>query len=389
VDRHGEQSERAVRADAMNLFGDVGPAARTAALPIVLKGLTDKSAVVRVAAAHALRRIDRYNTRTFAVLEDALKSKDKESRAEAAKVLLSLGAASRPAVSALVAALKDEDSSVRMSAAATLGDIGPAAKKEAAPALTKLLKDPDAGVRVTACWAGWAVMRDPEPILPVLREIAKEKDEKLRLLALVAFGKMEAAAARPRRKSPSSPATIRQWFAALLSLTLGQLGTAGQAGLSALAKVLQEGDREARADAYRMLVKIDPQGKKVLPLLSFALTERNSDSAALARTRCASWERRRRPCDRAVASFSTLRSAQCVFVSAAMKPSALAARARTAVSSSLRASRSAGTADFAGAPSSRSVFAARSRVSLLRSVRAKDSSGSTFFPCGSIFTSMR
>src|SRR5205807_734867 len=48
-----------VRAEAMALFGDVGPAARSA-LPIVQQGLKDKSGLVRVAAAHTLWRIDRY-----------------------------------------------------------------------------------------------------------------------------------------------------------------------------------------------------------------------------------------------------------------------------------------------------------------------------------------
>jgi HEAT repeat protein len=270
-----------VRAEAMALFGDIGPAAR-AALPTVQQGLKDQSGLVRVTAAYTLWRIDRYDPQSFSVLTEALKAKDEKTRQQAAETLVKFGKYARPALDSLIAALGDKEEKVRLAAAAALGDIGAQAKEQAGPALEKLLKDPEPSVRVTASWAYWSVCGKIDKAMPVAVAGLSHKEDTIRGISLLALGKMGPAAGSAAAEVAKLITDTNEQLRHGVVLTLGQLGTGGQAGLAALAKVLQEGRQDARSEAFGILPKIDPKGKKVMPLLAFALTERNTDNRLFA-----------------------------------------------------------------------------------------------------------
>jgi hypothetical protein len=78
--------------------------------------------------------------------------KDPKMRYWAAESLGHFGPEAREAVPALSEALKDPDGMVRMGAAYALAEIGPDAR-EAAPKLQEALQDPDKQVRDAAAYA--------------------------------------------------------------------------------------------------------------------------------------------------------------------------------------------------------------------------------------------
>ena len=122
-----------VRRFSAQALGNIGPDAKDAApmLSSILKDNKDRKEV-QEAAADALGKIGGASIDALmAVTKDG--QRDAEVRQKAIAALGSMGANAKSAVPVLIAALKDND--VRTDAAVALGDIGPAAGKDAVSAL--------------------------------------------------------------------------------------------------------------------------------------------------------------------------------------------------------------------------------------------------------------
>ncbi|MEI6046809.1 MAG: HEAT repeat domain-containing protein [Chloroflexota bacterium] len=127
-----EESDRAIR---LSLLGALGRLGNDFALPMLLKSLKDRDALVRLEAATALSKFN--SPAAFEALLAALQQKEEPSdraiRQFAAEALGQL--ADRRAVAALLEALKDEESLVRTAVAKALGQLG---DRAAIPLLKRL-----------------------------------------------------------------------------------------------------------------------------------------------------------------------------------------------------------------------------------------------------------
>ena len=138
---------RAVRADAADTLGQIGPPA-AAAVPRLTKMLTDdKEAVPRAAAAIAPIRIDEKNSSAaFGTLHEMLvdKTENSDENIAAASALAELGPQAKRALPALTKLLQHENEYVRLEAFDAIAEIG---GKDAIPLLEITLKDKEEFVR--------------------------------------------------------------------------------------------------------------------------------------------------------------------------------------------------------------------------------------------------
>src|SRR5207302_1714056 len=117
-----------VRYNSACLLLELGPVAKFA-IPALREALEDKDPRVRVKVAEALWRIERPEPRLLLlVLLDGLKEKDAAVRLNALTVLGRMGSGARAAVPDMSKALEDKDEDVRLEAVLALGELGPAAK---------------------------------------------------------------------------------------------------------------------------------------------------------------------------------------------------------------------------------------------------------------------
>src|SRR5947199_6737080 len=99
-----------------------------------------------------------------------------------------------PSVPDGLKSLKNPDPAVRYNSACLLIQLGPVAKF-AIPALREALQDKSPRVRVKVAEALWRVERPPvRVLLPALLASLKEKEEVVRVNALVVLGQMGPAA---------------------------------------------------------------------------------------------------------------------------------------------------------------------------------------------------
>jgi HEAT repeat protein len=124
-----EDPDSGVRATAASALGDLS--AGRAAEPLAELVQEDSSTVVRLKAAHALRKID--DPSTAPAVATALNAVDVELRRQAARTLFEL--ANPATIDPLLEALEDEDVRVRAWAARALAEIG---DQRARPALETL-----------------------------------------------------------------------------------------------------------------------------------------------------------------------------------------------------------------------------------------------------------
>lgn len=156
----------------------IGPDAKDTA-PALTKLLKDKNEVlcVRKEAAHALAEISP-NT-SIPILIEVVKDKDEnlEMRIDTVYALAEIG---RPAVPALAKALqKIENQRLLRYMLWQMVEIGHDAK-EAAPVITKVLKDKDVGLNVRAIAARLLAKISPDAVktaIPTIVEVLKNEDE--------------------------------------------------------------------------------------------------------------------------------------------------------------------------------------------------------------------
>jgi HEAT repeat protein len=188
-----------VRAAAVAALGAIVPESK-AAVDGLARALTDEDWFVRLHAAQALQKFGPKGAAASAALIQALKPNDfvkdfRPVRCGAAMVALSridpaskeLEAACRMVVSKLLEDERQGSFGARATGARLLGDCGSAALP-AAPALTRLLQDPDGDVRVAAAEALLKIAPDKAAPLAVLLDALKHSDLLIRSRAAQALG---------------------------------------------------------------------------------------------------------------------------------------------------------------------------------------------------------
>jgi HEAT repeat protein len=180
-----------LRLIALEVLIDMGPRA-VAAGPAVAKTLDDKNRAVRKSAVFALMRLgmrERLPIRTLAIL---LKDDDIEVRVYSATILRRAGPEAREALPALVEALADQDSGVRGQAAFALAAIGP----PAVPKLIEALTCPSVDTRRLAVFALGKIGPEAAKARPALTLLLKDADAEVRLVAAESLGKISQKTGR-------------------------------------------------------------------------------------------------------------------------------------------------------------------------------------------------
>jgi HEAT repeat protein len=137
----------------------------------------------------------------------ALKSSDPLERRLAAHALAEIGPAAREAVPALTMALRDPENFVRMWAAAALARLEPE-NPDAIPVLVAGTRD---GIHFVRSLAAWHLGRlgpghpTIEAAIPELRELLNDNDPSVRAEALVALGNLAGKGAPPAELKSLSP----------------------------------------------------------------------------------------------------------------------------------------------------------------------------------------
>jgi HEAT repeat protein len=141
-----------VRWGAVRALREMAPDQPDKTVSGLAKCLTDKNADVRRSAASALRRYGPKAKAAASALRAATQHDDPATRLSAVQVLAAVGKeAGKDSIAWLVKSLTDEQKEVRVEAARALSKFGPHAPDgDAAKALRKALKDPDAQMRLAA-----------------------------------------------------------------------------------------------------------------------------------------------------------------------------------------------------------------------------------------------
>lgn len=157
-----------VRLRAVSVLGRIGPEAKEA-LPEIELAKNDSSQFVRNAAIEADFRI-RVEVKSLVPL---FKDKDEEKRLYAVKACGFLGPLAKPVLAELSQALRtDKSKEVRREAAKSLAKLGRDAR-DAVPALTAALNDPDDTVKIHSLNALAEIGPEARSALPVIDRVGK------------------------------------------------------------------------------------------------------------------------------------------------------------------------------------------------------------------------
>lgn len=217
------------------------------AIPVFRQALEDADQGVRVFAVWGLAGAARQGDKdVIAALTGLLRDQDSQVRFWAAKTL---GATNPEAV---WEAVQNEAPAIRAVAARALGSLG---RKEALPALRRLLQDEAPEVRVAAV-DGMGFSFSPDA-LPELKQLLQEPNVSLRVAAVAALGGMRSAEARAlvmeALRNPDPP--VRTAAVAALAKHFPRDGKAHSETLQVLRRVAEEDTdeqvRSAAAQAYK------------------------------------------------------------------------------------------------------------------------------------------
>jgi HEAT repeat protein/S1-C subfamily serine protease len=270
----------AIRADAAQKLGTIGPDARLAIQELVKRMKDDSDDLTRRFCREALDQIGAPDKGDLNYLKTCLKDPSStEVRAYAAGAIGKIGTEARSASSGLLQAMRDREAAVRQNAARSLGNIG-ADKGTVLPVLTSALKDPDRDVRIAAAEAmtslGSALSKSD---LPVFREMLKHEDPEVQAAALRSVGFLirDAKPLLPDIQSAFSSSDHNVRRASLE--TLLRFGQDAKPAIPVFTAGLEDGDKDVRRQACEALASFGVDSKAAVPKLAVAL----SDSDVLVR----------------------------------------------------------------------------------------------------------
>ncbi len=139
----------------------------TTAAPVLLKMMSTRESPVRLKLLALVPK--QYQARFHLQTANDYTRRISNSRRVGASGFVALGENARPFVPQLIALLEDKNKDVRYLAVFTLRCLGPVAK-DALPALTNCLADPDFAVRDDAVIALGTIHADPESLVPLIIE---------------------------------------------------------------------------------------------------------------------------------------------------------------------------------------------------------------------------
>jgi HEAT repeat protein len=230
-----------------------------AVIPDLTTRLGDGKTVVAQAATEALTRLGSLAVPGLInVLQEASAGVNEPRRMWAARALGWLGPLAQPAVPAMIRTLSSEKTFVVEAVAEALGRIGPATA-EAIPALVDALRSPWEYIRQAACTAlGRIGPAAIDAVLPLIRALADSQQ-------LVQTAAAEALC----RIGPSAkPAVRRMILDRAEAVQLAKAAALQQVSELAVPVFLQEldrWDRLGRANAVRVLVRLEPDGQGIEP----------------------------------------------------------------------------------------------------------------------------
>jgi HEAT repeat protein len=134
----------------------------------------------------AMDVLERIGPEAVPSLVHALKGRDKAARSSAARVLGKLGPQAVHAVPDLLEALDDQDPTVYAEVSWALGQIGPAAM----PGLVSALRSAERARKLSGVWALGRIGPEAAGAIPVLSELAKDRDKELSQVAVSALKKI-------------------------------------------------------------------------------------------------------------------------------------------------------------------------------------------------------
>jgi HEAT repeat protein len=274
-----------------------------AAIPALIRALTDESSVVVEEAQRSLRRLG--PEVAVPALAQALTSRNNIIRFRAAEVLRDLGRDASPAEPALLTLLHDRDPNIRVVAAHALGTIGDeraltgliaalsdqsplartavafalgsmgASAAASAPHVRQRLADPDTNVRVASAKALWQITGDATASVPVLIATLNRPNAWDSALALGAMREAASNAVpalinliqrekvpRPLREMPVS------------ALALGQIG---MPAVPALIEITTHRDARVRTSAAISLGFVGAKAEPAIPHLVPLLRDSDAD----------------------------------------------------------------------------------------------------------------
>lgn len=241
------------RLHAAEAIGAFGSEAR-AAIPALIKALSDNGPQVAVTARRALTRI---GPKAVPALTAALEKENNDVRWWAAQALGEIGPSAAAAIPALIAALHDRSEAVRDTGAPeALGKIGPAA----IPALLVALRDADAFVRAGAVRALGRMGPPAKTAVPRLLELLNDRNQPVKTANGTTFYPVCFAAAT----------------------ALGQIGAEPQAAVPALVTLLGDGNAWLRQTAIEALTDFGPAARTAVPALLTALNDKGEEVAVRA-----------------------------------------------------------------------------------------------------------
>jgi HEAT repeat protein len=259
----------------------VGGKDTAAAIPGLVAALHDEEPRVRRRAAVALGSLR--GRETAPRLAEALDDEDAEMRVTAAAALWRLGGR-REALAVLTLALRDPDERIVLHAVEILADHGPDAGL-ALPELRKLLVVKDPWLRANVALAAWRLQRREE-VDDVIHDPRQEVvPELLAMLGggdadtqLCALRVLEKIGPEGRGVLPALVGSLKDEQAWNRVRTARALGRMGPAAVEPLTSALEDADREVRIVSAASLVRLGKPSRQVVTVLTEALA-RDPESA--------------------------------------------------------------------------------------------------------------
>jgi HEAT repeat protein len=270
-----------VRRLAATAVGDLGPLAADA-VPTLAEALQDPEADVRWAAAEALGHLGTTAEAAVPALVEALK--DGTVRAIAADALGGIGEGAEAAVPALTALLRADDETLRLTAATALVRIEAPAAEEAAPLFLRALKSSDAMTRRNAEWCLQRLELPARVTVPALTALLREPDANVRYSAVLGLGGYgpgaRAAVPALTRALEDGDVRVRQAAARALAQTGIEDSPAAQAATRVLLELMRSPDPLVRENTEWFLNQFHPKAKVAVPALASLLQDKSADVRA-------------------------------------------------------------------------------------------------------------